>query len=722
MHLRTRDGQQQAPVAELHELARLHGAQVAYDDVTGQRHEASVESLLAVLEVLGAPLPNLEAASDALRERIQAQWRSPLEPVVVAWDGGPVEVPLRLPASQANGSLECRLHLEEGGERRWSGRLEELPEGEVASVEGISHVVKRLTLPQRLPLGYHRLEIELSGRRLETLLLSAPTRAYSPRGPGWERSWGAFLPLYALHSRQSWGAGDFADLRALTEWVGELGGGFVATLPLLAAFLDEPYEVSPYSPASRLFWNEFYLHVPGIPELAHCTAARSILESPEFAAEVAALRSAPLVDYRRQMTLKRRVLVELARSFFAAPSDRQGAFERFAADSGYLEDYAAFRAVGERLRKPWPEWPARLRDGDIRPGDYADEVRRYHQFVQWLADEQLGVVSQRARADGPGLYLDLPLGVNANGYDVWRERQAFAVGVTGGCPPDLVFTRGQNWGFVPLHPEGIRAQGYRYVRAFVRHQLRFAGVLRIDHMPSFHRVFWIPPGMEATDGVYVRYPAEELYALFCLESHRHRALLVGEDLGTVPPEVPLAMARHNFHRMYVVQYELKADPGLALPDPPASSVASVNTHDMPPFAAYWQGTDLGERLELGLVTQEQSWEEEKTRRSLCAALARFLQSAGLLGDEPDAREVLRACLAHLGSSPARLLLVNLEDLWQETASQNVPSTSGESPNWRRKALHALEDLTRMPGVQEILAEVRRAIPVTPVRREKNSLG
>jgi 4-alpha-glucanotransferase len=229
-------------------------------------------------------------------------------------------------------------------------------------------------------------------------------------------------------------------------------------------------------------------------------------------------------------------------------------------------------------------------------------------------------------------------------------------------------------------------------------------------MPSFHRVFWIPPGMEAADGVYVRYPAEELYALFCLESHRHRALLVGEDLGTVPPEVPRAMARHNFHRMYVVQYALKADPGLALPDPPAASAAGVNTHDMPPFAAYWEGADVGERLDLGLVSQEQSREEQKVRQGFRDALTRFLQAEGLLGAGPDARQVLRACLAHLASGPARLLLVNLEDLWQETASQNVPSTSGESPNWRRKARHALEEFARLPGVLEILEEVRRAIP------------
>src|SRR5205085_1675658 len=155
----------------------------------------------------------------------------------------------------------------------------------------------------------------------------------------------------------------------------------------------------------------------------------------------------------------------------------------------------------------------------------------------------------------------------------------------------IVFPEGQNWGFVPLHPENIRTQGYRYVREFLRHQMKYAKILRIDHVASLHRVFWIPPGSDADDGVYVRYPAEELYGVFALESYRHQTILVGEDLGTVPPEVPRAMTRHNFHRMYVMQYELQPDPGAALPDPPAMAIASINTHDMPPFGGFWKGHD-----------------------------------------------------------------------------------------------------------------------------------
>jgi 4-alpha-glucanotransferase len=409
------------------------------------------------------------------------------------------------------------------------------------------------------------------------------------------------------------------------------------------------------------------------------------------------------------MALKRRVLEELARSFFQNASQRRASFERFIAEHPRLEDYARFRAVGERLRTPWPQWPASLRDGNINPGDYDEAARRYHLYVQWVVEEQLQSLAKEARKTGPGLYLDLPLGVHAHGYDVWRERASFAVEASGGAPPDVVFTKGQDWGFPPLHPGRIREHGYRYVLSYLRRQLKYAGVLRIDHMPVFHRLFWIPQGMEPRNGVYVRYPAEELYALFSLESHRHKAMLVGEDLGTVPLEVPESMARHNVHRMYVVQYLLQADPKEALPEVPSDSIASLNTHDMPPFAAYWQGRDIRQRQELGLLGDQDPEHEQEKRKAMLEALVAFLRSRRRLGNAEDVAAVLRASLSHLAESEARIVLVNLEDLWLETRAQNVPSTRGECPNWRNKSRYSFEQFRDMPDVVNTLKEIDRLI-------------
>lgn len=694
---------------DLQELARLHGVEIAYEDVFGKQREATPDSLLRVLQALGVPLQDVGDASDALRERQQTLWQRGLEPVCLAWDGRAESLLLRLPEREAHSRVQCRLHLEGGEERRWDVDLGRLPANASARVENVSYRSWSLTLSDVLYHGYHRLEVEVGGNRFQSLLLSVPRRAYAPEGGQPQRTWGVFLPLYALHSKRSWGGGDFTDFRHLLGWVHEQGGGVAATLPLLAAFLEEPFECSPYSPVSRLFWNELYIDVEALPEFPHCPPAQAILSSSEFIREREALRSLRQVDYRRQMALKRRVLAELARSFFNESSPRRQAFERYLAAHPSADDYARFRAVGERLRTPWPQWPASLRDGTIVPDDYADDARQYHLYVQWVAEEQLRQMAEEARRAGSGMYLDLPLGVHAHGYDVWRVRDAFAVEVSGGAPPDAVFTKGQDWGFPPLHPERIRTQGYRYVLAYLRRQLAHAGMLRIDHMPVFHRLYWIPRGLEASQGVYVRYPAEELYAVFSLESHRHKAMLVGEDLGTVPPEVPASMGRHNVHRMYVIQYELSPDPSKTLPPIPAGSVASVNTHDMPPFAAYVEGRDIAEREQLGLLGEQNPEEERVKRQAMVEALVSLLRAESRLVAEQDAASLLRACLAHLAASPARLVLVNLEDLWLETQAQNVPSTAGECPNWRNKARYSLEEFDRIPGVAETLREINQLI-------------
>jgi 4-alpha-glucanotransferase len=704
---------------DLNQLAEIYGVQTSYYDVTGQLTQATPEALVQVLRALGAPMGKVEDAPAALRQRRHDEWSRWLEPVSIAWDGMSTDLVFRLPARQFPSALGCTLELETGERRSWSCPAPALSHVRDAEVDGVNYAVNRLRIPGSLPLGYHRFTLEANGRTANSLLLSAPVRAYEP--PGGAESgrsgnpahrgceWGVFLPLYALHSERSWGAGDFSDLEALTDWVAKLGGGMVATLPLLAAFLDEPFEPGPYSPASRLFWNEFYLDVFRIPEFRDCPAAQALLHTPQLEQEVQALRAAPLVDYRRQMALKRRVLEELARTFFAKPTRRMDSLRNFLTTHPHAEDYARFRAVGERRRAPWPAWPAPLRDGVLREGDYEEEAKRYHLYVQWLADEQLQAIAAKARAAGPGFYLDLPLGVNPDSYDVWRERAMFASGMAAGAPPDPFFVGGQNWGFPPLHPERIRQDGYRYVSAYLRHHLRLAGVLRIDHMMGFHRLFWVPHGFGARDGVYVKYPAEELYAVFNLESHRHRSILIGEDLGTVPPEVRPAMARHNIKRMYVMQYELQPQYQNALTPVYPDCIALLNTHDMPPFAAWWQGKDIEERAALGILNPAIAEEERKKRRSMLDALIRTLESQGRLRGPVELRTVLQACLTHLCEGSAPLVLANLEDLWLETESQNVPGTWRERPNWQRKARYSLEAMAKMPEVLQQLREIDRLV-------------
>lgn len=678
-------------MTDLQDLARLYGVETSYYDALGNYVEAGPESLLAVLRALGASLDRIEEAPEALRERREELAERVIEPVLVAWDGRPPEVVLRFASD--SGNLACRFDLESGERWAWDRELSSLP---LAAPSG-----RLLSLPDNLPVGYHHLRVESGGRSGEALVISAPTRAFAGDG---KPLWGVFLPLHSLQTRSSWGAGDFSDLEMLAEWTAGLGGGVVATLPMLAQFLDEPFEPSPYAPASRLFWNELYLDPRRVPELEGCAEARRLLESPDFRKELEALRKERLVDYGRLMGLKRRVLEELARDFFAHPSpERRDAFEAFAAARPELETYAAFRAVGERRGEPWQSWPERLREGTLAPADWDEDDRRYHLWVQWITDEQVGAMAKEARRRGPGLYLDLPLGAHGSAYDVWRYRDLFAEGISAGAPPDIFFTKGQNWGSPPLHPERLREHGYDYLIETLRHHLRHAGLLRIDHVMQFYRLFWIPQDMEASAGVYVRYPVEELFAVLSVESHRHQALVVGENLGTVPPEIGEAMDRHEVLGMYVVQYELQ--PGSqGLHPPPARSVASLNTHDMPSFRAFWEARDVDDLQALGFFDERQAREERERRAALRQQMLEELPPEEREGKRSYAG-VLRGLLERLASSPARMVLINLEDLWEETEPQNVPGTHTERSNWRRKARYTFEEFSANPEVADVLRRV-----------------
>jgi len=659
------------------ELSRLYGVQTSYVDMARRRQDAHPEALLLILKALGAGVDRTQDVPEALRRRKDELRKRKVEPVMVAWDG--------------------KL-----------GR-------------------------QRFELGYH--EIEMKGQPV--FVIAAPWKAYFPtvgavreaqarqraasdndrasfikskkngrsqaaptEGPKTPRLWGTFVPVYALHSRKNRGAGNLTDFEHVMDWMYGLGGQVAATLPMLGSFLDEPFEPSPYSPATRLFWNELYVDIDRIPEFAGHR-------------ETQAPRRTKFIDYRDVMARKRRVLEGLSDIFFSGtPPERLQAFGKFLRANKGIEDYARFQAVTDRFKTGWREWPERLRNGTIRKGDYDEKAKNYHLYAQWIIQEQLDSLSQRASARGQFLYLDLPLGINAAGYDIWRHRDFFIDGVTGGAPPDPVFTKGQNWGFPPMNPEALRLNRYQYVIAYLRNHFRFAKLLRIDHVMGLHRLYCIPKEFSGEKGAYVEYRAEEMWAILCLESHRYKAGIVGENLGTVPPEVNEAMVEHDIRQMYVVQYEIMGDPdNPSLPPPPAKCVASLNTHDMPPFRAFIDGTDIHDRVDLGFVDRKAAAVERKQR----ATMRRALRSLVGVNGRGFSDGLYPSLLRYLAGSMAEVVLVNLEDLWDETLPQNVPATSAERPNWRRRVRPSIEQIRKMAEIAEVLSHVfaqrSRSVPL-----------
>jgi 4-alpha-glucanotransferase len=537
-------------------------------------------------------------------------------------------------------------------------------------------------------MGYHRLEVVLGDRRSESTLLSAKTHTY--RDPSRERSrgWGLFAPLYALQSETSLGAGDFSDLSRLVDLVASRRGSFVATLPLLATFPDEP---SPYSPASRIFWNERFVDPWKAPEW---NSVRDLASVPEFQSKLDSLRREPLVDYRGVSELKRPLLEAMSREALRARPDFLEDFTRSRPQS---VDYARFRAAAERRTTPRPSW------SEPPPkADFGDSAFLYHLYGQALAEEQIADAAAAAERSGVRLYFDMPIGVHGFGFDTWSRPSLFAQGADVGAPPDPVFPDGQSWGFPPVLPERSRAEGHRYWRECLAHVMRHAGLLRIDHVMGMHRQFWIPAGFEKRDGVYVRYPAEELHAVASIESHRHQSELVGENLGIVPEAVKLALERHRWREIYVLQFRLTGNPETPFDPIPADAVASFNTHDTPTFAGFRRCRDLEERIDAGFLDRGKAEELALARRAAAAALDSLL---GLDAQAPeDYGESLVRWIRLLLRSDADLVAINLEDLWLEEEPQNVPGRV-DLPNWRRKLRYALSALP--PRALAILAGMSR---------------
>lgn len=676
----------------LERLARAYGVQTVFRDGFQQFREASPETLTAILKTLGAPIRGPKDAPGALTQFHRDSWSRFEPPTVVIWDGAAVHMQLRLPEAEMHGPLSCKLRLEDGRDRAWNEKLENLPMRGQVELDGNRFISASLRIPSGLPLGCHRLKLEAGRRVGETLLIAAPAGCHTP--PTSMRPWGVFLPLYALHTKETQGLADLSDLRALAKWTRSLGGSLVGTLPLLAAFLNEPFEPSPYVPVSRLFWNELYVDPRRTPEWERSPAARAAFERIPR-------QQGPLADFRSAMNGRRRVFEALLTEVVQDP-ERLGAMGSFLESRPQLKSYATFRAVAETRGETWEDWPKRLRQGGIEPDDYSRGKADYHIYVQMLADRQLAELA--GSMGEPGLYLDMPLGVHSGGFDVWRRPKDFARGVAGGAPPDRFFTKGQNWGFAPLHPTQLRGEGLSYWCACLQHHLRHAGVLRLDHFMALHRLYWVPEGMPASEGSYVQYPAEELYATVCLESVRHNAWIIGEDLGTVPKYVQRRMRDRSIDGMYVAQFDFSSEEPVMRGAEP-TTLASVNTHDTPTFAGWWEAKDADDQVELGLLSKDEAEDVRVGRAKTRSALAKRF-------NVPEQRgPVLRAALEDIAVGPARAVMVNLEDLWGEMEQQNTPGTTTERPNWRQRAAKSLEEIQSDEEIVETLEAVnRRSVP------------
>ncbi len=706
-------------MADQHEglcrLAEYCGIEKGYYDAVGKWVQSSEEAFIAILNQLDIPINSPDEAPHFLHSKSLCDCSKPLEPVSVSWfsaEQGYAEIPLLLPKDSFQGLCKARLDLENGTQISWEFSTFELIVSSTKSVFDKEYVTLQIEVPQKIPLGCHVFYLEGPFGNFQSALLAAPKRAHGATLEPDQKNWGVFLPLYAAKSDRNLGAGDFTDLEKLIEWTAKQGGKVVGTLPMLSAFLDKPCEISPYSPASRLFWNEFYLDVERIAEFEYSPDARKLFNSPEFQREAKSLRELDLVDYPKVMKLKRKILELLVLDFLQTSNPvRKAALDAYIAKRPEILDFALFRANVEKYKSSWHTWPTELNAGALNDNDVDPLVRHYYILSQWWAEEQITNVSEKALHFGAkGLYLDLPLGVNADSYDVYRHREIFAMGASGGAPPDSFFTLGQDWGFPPLRPDKLLENKLTYLRSCLSHHMKHCSMLRVDHVMGLHRLYWVPKGLGAKNGAYVRYNSEAMYAIFNLESHKHKTLIIGEDLGTVPPAVRPMMKNHGWHRLCVGQFEINPKPGRVLNETPEGAVASINTHDLPTFASYWLGTDIDERVEMGLLTEEEAKQESNARKMMREAVLEGIgeENCGEITGEDQEKQmqrVLESIFDELAQSQAGTVLVNLEDAWFCREPQNVPGTWKEKPNWMHKSRYSNQELDSVAYLKWIVKKI-----------------
>jgi 4-alpha-glucanotransferase len=548
--------------------------------------------------------------------------------------------------------------------------------------------------PRDLPVGSYRLRLtDASSFTEEVPLIVSPPRAF---GGDFDRCWLLAVQLYGVRSARNWGIGDFTDLEGLIELAGGLGADGIGLNPLHALFDDRPADCSPYSPNSRLFLNALYIDVEKVPEF----------RAGDFSGDgeaLARLRQSDIVDYVGVAELKWRALRLAFEKFRTAPAiGRQQDFDNFRSQCApLLSRFACFEVLRHKFNKPWWEWPEEWRQPDdagcarLREGPDRAEIE-FVEFVQWNADRQLGACQHRAKTVGMkvGLYLDVAVGVQCEGFDAWNEQSAISRHLGVGAPPDPLNTTGQSWGLAGFNAAGLEIKSFEPYREMLRASMRYAGAIRLDHVLGLKRLYLVPHGFSASNGVYVQMPFEALLAATAQESVAHRCVVIGEDLGTVPEGFRAQMANWGIWSYQVMMFE-RDDLGRFrdLDQYAPNALVTFNTHDLSTYAGWRSFSDLKLKRSLGIDPGE----SDEARWHALTMLTDILRHHAI--DRHD----LYAVAGFLARTRSRLLAISLEDLLGVVDQPNIPGTVDEHPNWRRRLPLAIDEMASAIDVAALKA-------------------
>ena len=629
---------------DLYTRAKELGIQTEFMDGQGHRHVTDTTALKIILDALPARIPH----------RFLAE-------AVVVRSGRPARTELQA------ATFPLRWKIVAG--------LKVIAEGETGD--------RVIAWPADLPVGSYRLQLsDASSFTEEAPFIVAPPKAFSG---DFDRCWLLAVQLYGIRSARNWGIGDFTDLEGLIELAAHLGAEGVGLNPLHVLFDDRPGDCSPYSPNSRLFLNPLYIDVEKLKEFL----PGGFAEDGDI---IARLRASEIVDYAAVAGLKWRALRSAFDAFKANPkSRRRTAFTKFCTERApLLSRFACFEVLRHKFNKPWWEWPEQWQQPDeakcisLREGPDAAEIE-FVEFVQWTADRQLQSCRDLASKLGMkvGLYLDVAVGVQSDGFDAWNEQAAISRHLAVGAPPDPLNTAGQNWGLAGFNAAGLEIKSFEPYRQMLRASMRHAGAIRLDHVLGLKRLYLVPHGFAADNGVYVQMPFEPLLAATAQESVANRCVVIGEDLGTVPEGFRTQMAEWGIWSYQVMMFE-RDDHG-AFRDIDyytPNALVTFNTHDLSTYAGWRSFSDLALKRSLGIDPGE----TDDARWHALTMLSDVLRHHAI--DRHD----LYAVAGFLARTKSRLLTISLEDLLGVIDQPNIPGTVNEHPNWRQRLPLAIDGI------------------------------
>ena len=676
------------------DLARRAGLSPDWRDAFGRARTVPPESLVAILSALGLPAATPAQIAES-RARLDIEAHADTPPLVTADAGLPFEVALPGP----DGSVRYRITLEDGG----------VVEGVAARRAGV------IALPGINPPGYHRLE----AGETETVLALSPARCFSVADAAQDeaaRLWGLAVQIYGLRRTGDCGIGDFSALAQLAVKAANAGADALVMSPIHAGLAADPHHFSPYAPSSRQFLSPLHADPRVVFGGPAVDAAYAAVTDP---AAVARLEAADLVPWAEAAPLKLAILRHLFTFALPRMPDLKADFSAFRARGGAaLEGHARFEAIHGTVfgadpgRWNWRQWG----DGLTDPTSAAvaafarqnSEEVAFHAFLQWVAARSLDEAQTAARAAGMRICLisDLAVGTDGGGSQAWSRQADMLIGLSVGAPPDLLNAVGQNWGLSAFSPRALSLSGFAAFREMLEAAMAHAGGVRIDHIMGLMRLWVVPEGFPSTAGAYLAYPRDDLMRLVALESHRRRAIVIGEDLGTVPEGFREVLAARGILGMRVLWFERHADGGFTgARDYSSEAIAVTGTHDLPTVTGWWKGRDIDWRVPLGILGEGQDEaslrkERDEDRAALWRTIAPEGSDRHAVPEEAD--RVLETALGFVGATPAPLAILPIEDALGLDEQPNLPGTIDEHPNWRRRLAPQAADLLEDPRVQHRL--------------------